>query len=640
MSPRINYDWGTRSPDQTRLNNADNTWSARWQGEIQAQFTQTYTFSLFHDGKATLKIGNTNVINNVDHGTAVNESTGTIALVAGQRYPITLSYAHNTGNAKAELRWSSSSTPKQLVPQTQLYTPAVATPTLSPAGGTYYSAQNVVVTSSESGAELHYTLDGSEPQLTDATINSGNFIRIEGTQRLRVRAWKEGFVPSAIVDATYTIVYDTQAPVVSVFAPVDNQLTNALPQIKGSISEGGGSGLASLTGRLTRSSDGKFWNGSNWVATAFNLNLPQTSDGTLWFLDTEFLSDGTYSFRAFAADNAGNTAQSEPITFTLDMSAPTVFIGVPVNTYSYRGLTQASGTAADSGSGLASVQIQLTRNSDNFNWDGRNWTADFVTVAAVGTTNWTWTLPALSDGFYTLRAIAIDGANNQTTSAPASFYLDNTKPVVAISTPTSGLTNVAPTLLSGTATDAPPGVDVVVATLQRAADNLYWNGSAWGTDAVELPATGRSSWSLELPALEDGSYTAAVTARDFIGNAGTVSVTWTLDRSGPIVAITSPNVGAQLPAGTWQSVGGTVSDANGVASVGVSIEVFGQYWNGAAFVNEATIFPATLSGNTWTLNNNLPTISRPYVLTATATDAVGNVSTAPTVYNSPCSNRR
>ncbi len=627
VSPRINYFWGTYSPDRTRLDNSDNTWSARWQGEIQAQFTENYTFSFLHDGRATLRIGNTTLINNVDYGNAQRISTGTINLVAGQRYPITLEYGHTGADAKVQLSWSSNSTPLQLVPQTQLYAPVVATPSFNPAGGTYYSAQNVTVSDSEVGAQIRYTLDGSEPKLTDAIITSGSFIRIDGTRRLRARAWKDGFVPSVIADATYTIIYDSQAPVVSVTSPADNQTLAALAQISGTFSESGGSGLASLTGRLTRNSDGRFWNGSTWISGAFNLNLAQNSGA--WSLDVGALDSGTYAFRAFAADNAGNTAQSAAITFTLDKSAPTVSISEPVDTYSYRGLSQARGLAADSGSGVALVQMRLTRNSDNFNWDGRNWTADLVRVPALGTQNWTWDLPALSDGFYTLRAIAIDVAGNQTISAPAAFYLDNTKPTVTISSPATGATNLAPTLLSGTAQDAPPGVDVVKATLQRAVDNLYWNGTAWTADAFALSATGRDNWSLALPILEDGTYTAVVTARDFIGNEGTASVKWTLDRSGPAIAITAPAPNAQLPAGTWKNVSGTVSDASGVASVQVAIAVYGQYWNGATFANQITNFPATLNGETWRLEGNLPALSRPYVLTATATDVLGNISTSP-----------
>ena len=49
------------------------------------------------------------------------ENSGTIALTAGVKYDITMEYYENTGGAVAQLSWSSASTPKQIIPQTQLY---------------------------------------------------------------------------------------------------------------------------------------------------------------------------------------------------------------------------------------------------------------------------------------------------------------------------------------------------------------------------------------------------------------------------------------------------------------------------------------------------------------------------------------
>ncbi|MFN6519415.1 MAG: Calx-beta domain-containing protein, partial [Nostoc sp. CreGUA01] len=59
--------------------------------------------------------------------------TGTIALVAGQKYDIKLEYFDNAYSAVSRLSWSSNSQAKEIIPQSQLYSPALATTiTLSP----------------------------------------------------------------------------------------------------------------------------------------------------------------------------------------------------------------------------------------------------------------------------------------------------------------------------------------------------------------------------------------------------------------------------------------------------------------------------------------------------------------------------
>ena len=50
----------------------------------------------------------------------MTEWSGTIDLVAGQRYSIEMWMYEHDGGAGAELRWSSPSTPKQIIPQAAL----------------------------------------------------------------------------------------------------------------------------------------------------------------------------------------------------------------------------------------------------------------------------------------------------------------------------------------------------------------------------------------------------------------------------------------------------------------------------------------------------------------------------------------
>jgi hypothetical protein len=47
-------------------------------------------------------------------------------LTAGTKYDIKLEYFENLGDARAELRWSSASTPKAIIPSARLYPVPVA----------------------------------------------------------------------------------------------------------------------------------------------------------------------------------------------------------------------------------------------------------------------------------------------------------------------------------------------------------------------------------------------------------------------------------------------------------------------------------------------------------------------------------
>src|SRR5581483_2048619 len=113
----VNFDWGTGSPDPSI---GVDTFSVRWTGQVQAQFSETYTFYTDSDDGIRLWVNGVLVINNwTDH--APTEDSGTISLGAGTKYSLKLEYYENGGGAVAKLLWSSPSTPKQVVPQTQLY---------------------------------------------------------------------------------------------------------------------------------------------------------------------------------------------------------------------------------------------------------------------------------------------------------------------------------------------------------------------------------------------------------------------------------------------------------------------------------------------------------------------------------------
>jgi hypothetical protein len=132
----VNFNWGSGSPAASV---PVDHFSARWTGQVQAQYSQTYTFYTDSDDGVRLWINGQQIVNNwTDH--SPTENSGTITLVAGQKYSIIMEYYEDGGGAVAKLLWSSPSTAKQVVPTSQLYAaaaPVVAVSAGGPATGAY-----------------------------------------------------------------------------------------------------------------------------------------------------------------------------------------------------------------------------------------------------------------------------------------------------------------------------------------------------------------------------------------------------------------------------------------------------------------------------------------------------------------------
>jgi carbohydrate binding protein with CBM56 domain/chitobiase/beta-hexosaminidase-like protein len=82
-------------------------------------------------------------------------------------------------------------------------TSTVATPTFSPPGGTYPSAQSVTLSDATAGASIRYTVDGSTPTAS-STLYSGP-ISVTTTRTVNAIGILAGQTNSAVASATYTI---------------------------------------------------------------------------------------------------------------------------------------------------------------------------------------------------------------------------------------------------------------------------------------------------------------------------------------------------------------------------------------------------------------------------------------------------
>jgi hypothetical protein len=151
--------------------------------------------------------------------------------------------------------------------------------------------------------------------------------------------------------ATITVpLSDTQIPTAQVQFPVSDLSQPAFVTVEGSASDDI-SGVARVLVRVERldTSPRQYWNGSDWVAAASNLeatvnsNGPRVSDGYSWFVpdQVDLTNEGSYRIRVWARDTAGNTARfgTNPIV-DLDVvpgemnCSVSVINNVPVVSYS------------------------------------------------------------------------------------------------------------------------------------------------------------------------------------------------------------------------------------------------------------------------------------------------------------------
>jgi hypothetical protein len=151
------------------------------------------------------------------------------------------------------------------------YTISVRTataPTVSPAAGTYTSAQAVTLADSTPGAVIYYTTDGSTPTTASAVYSGA--LSINATTVIKAIAVASGYANSAVTSATYTISA-SGAPVstpvsLAPAATVHAIGTNGATVTNGGIDTWGFAYSSNLLGSTV-----------TWSGVTFNLGAPGTA---------------------------------------------------------------------------------------------------------------------------------------------------------------------------------------------------------------------------------------------------------------------------------------------------------------------------------------------------------------------------
>lgn len=84
-------------------------------------------------------------------------------------------------------------------------TSMVTTPSFNPDGGEFIGSASVTIACDTPDAEIHYSTSGAIPTQSDPVIQSGSSLSIDHTITLKARAWKQGWVPSDVKSAVFTI---------------------------------------------------------------------------------------------------------------------------------------------------------------------------------------------------------------------------------------------------------------------------------------------------------------------------------------------------------------------------------------------------------------------------------------------------
>lgn len=125
---------------------------------------------------------------------------------------------------------------------------------------------------------------------------------------------------------------------------------------------------------------------------------------------------------------------------TYPIAPPETGITSPVDG-SYANVVPTFGGWA-SGDGLRRVEVQVL-DANGAAWNGSAWLTPTTWLTATGTVSWTYGLPPLADGAYTLHAQAV-ATETDASPARAGFTLDTVAPLTpTIITPTGGITLAA-----------------------------------------------------------------------------------------------------------------------------------------------------------------------------------------------------
>jgi hypothetical protein len=284
---------------------------------------------------------------------------------------------------------------------------------------------------------------------------------------------------------------DNTAPAVTVTAlPAAVRATVAMAS---TLDDGDGTGVSSVRYQVKPAS-------GTWTDFCTANAAPFTCSAA-----TGTFADGLIDVRAIATDGAALATTSATVASRIDNTAPSsATLTAPAATVS--GTVTLNATAADAGSGIASVEFQRAPAG----------TSTWTTICTDTSSSYScaWDTTAGADALYDLRVIATDVAGGTRTSTTVTNRrVDNLGPTLSLTDPGSPLRGTV--TVNATASD---GVGVTSVTIQRAPAGT----STWTTICTDNTSAYSCSWATT--GVTDSNYDLRATAVDTLGHTSTSAV--------------------------------------------------------------------------------------------------------------------
>jgi hypothetical protein len=209
VDPIVDFSWGNAAPGPAGIG-AD-AFSVRWSATVIPPTTEDYTFYTRTDDGARLWINGSLVIDKwVDQGATEVPST-VISLTKGTPVDLRMEYYENSGGATAQLKWSSASIAKQIIPESYLRPPSgVLPPIVTSPSAAQINVSVVPPTCYEGTVTPAWALD----TLDRATVAPSGAVSLASpvAGMMKVSGYVQEFKDTASINVVVNAVDSTSAP--------------------------------------------------------------------------------------------------------------------------------------------------------------------------------------------------------------------------------------------------------------------------------------------------------------------------------------------------------------------------------------------------------------------------------------------
>jgi hypothetical protein len=259
--------------------------------------------------------------------------------------------------------------------------------------------------------------------------------------------------------------------------------------------------------------------------------------------DTTKLSDGEYLVRLVTKDIEGVAVESEPVSFRIDNAGPELRFDADPSLRPLEGLVKLTVEAADPGSGVELVTLEVSAVSDDWHRVAETREEPYVLE---------WDTTAFRDATYRMRIVAWDVSGNETTSPGTIVEVSNTLVAAELIEPKKSLSGRVNLLAR--------------AGGRRTAQMVFEIASAGSNDWKALGTT-RPPFHLafESDQHEDGSYLIRIQS---VSSGGREVYSrsfgpYVVDNTAPTIEIVEPKDGQEV-AGEVDVVARVLDDGSGV----------------------------------------------------------------------------